>query len=109
MRSAVALVLGLALGATLMWAMKAGPTLCLADITLTDALQNAGSADYAFTLPSKTILILRVEHGTADAAVFDGFLLPAVDGPAEVDPARIGRHFRLCFENPLRISEVSGR
>jgi hypothetical protein len=103
-RSAAALVLGFVLGAGAVWFLRPGPAPCVAGLTLADALLNAGSTDYVFTLPSGAVLTLRAEHGSPDAAAFEGFLLPATDGPAEADPARIGQSHRVCFDTPLKVS-----
>ena len=103
MRSAAALALGLLLGAAAAWLVPRPPGACVAGLTLADVLLNAGSTDAVFTLPSGAVVTVRAEHGTPDAAVLDRFLLPASDGPAEPDPARIGQDYRVCFDTPLRL------
>ncbi len=109
MRSAAALVLGLVLGVAAAWFLRPSPAACVAGLTFQDALLNAGSTDYVFTLPSGAVLTLRAEHGSPDASAFDGFLAPAADGPAEANSASIGNNYQLCFATPLQIVEQGAR
>jgi hypothetical protein len=101
MKLAAALALGLVLGAAAAFFARPRP-LCL-DLVYRDALVNAGSTDYVFERSPAVGLWLRVEHATDDAAAFAGLTVPGSDGPAEPDPARLGRPYAVCFTDPLQL------
>jgi len=70
---------------------------CLTGLRFAEATLHAGATDYRFESPAGAAVTFRIENGVGEAVGFGGFLAPAEDGPAETDPALVGRVYRVCI------------
>ena len=70
---------------------------CLTGLRFAEATLHAGATDYRFDSPAEVAVTFRIENGVGESAGFGRFLAPADDGPAETDPALVGRAYRVCF------------
>lgn len=92
-------VLAAAVVAALLWTTSNRPAAvpsCIDDLTLVDALQNAGSVEFVFAVGSQSTLRLQIDNEEARIAGLSDALVSPGDGPAELDPGFVNRVFSLC-------------
>jgi hypothetical protein len=95
MKTALLLLLGTAIGATLAWMVLRPGTTCF-EARYTDAVVYAGATDFVFELKSGERFRLRNSHDSKPIPGSAPLLGRAQDGPAEPASARLGRMHLLC-------------
>ena len=92
-------VVASAVVAVLLWTTfnrPATPASCVSNLTLINALQNAGSVELVFEVGALSLLKLQIDNEETDASIPRNILASPGDGPAELDPTFAGQVFSLC-------------